>query len=121
MAEMIAYCGLACQTCPIYLATRQENKVEQLRKRTEIVRLCNEHYGMQYELKAITDCDGCRAEGGRLFSGSTSCTIRNCARQKGYESCAFCPDYACKELRAFFGKDPDAKTRLDEIRRAHQS
>ena len=120
MAEKIAYCGLTCQACPIYLATRQENKEEQLRMRTEIVRLCKELYGMPYELQDITDCDGCRTEGGRLFSGCTTCVIRNCARKKGLENCAYCPDYACKELRAFFGKDPGAKTRLDQIRTARQ-
>ncbi len=26
MIAYIAYCGLTCQTCPIYLATRQKNK-----------------------------------------------------------------------------------------------
>jgi hypothetical protein len=121
MAEMVAYCGLACQTCPIYLATCQENKEEQLRMRTEIVRLCKECYGMPYELQDITDCDGCRTEGGRLFSGCRTCVMRSCARKKGLENCAYCPDYACKELRAFFKKDPAAKSRLDEIRQAHKS
>lgn len=120
MAEMVAYCGLTCQNCPIYMATRQENKEEQLRTRTEIVRLCKEHYGMQYELIDITDCDGCRTEGGRLFSACKTCVMRNCAGKKGLENCAYCPEYACKELRSFFEKDPGAKTRLDEIRTAHQ-
>ncbi|NTW60574.1 MAG: DUF3795 domain-containing protein [Nitrospirae bacterium] len=121
MATMLAYCGLTCQTCPIYLATRQENKEEQRRTRTEIARRCKELYGMPYEFKDITDCDGCRKEGGRLFSGCTTCTIRNCARKKGLESCAYCPDYACKELRAFFKKDPGAKSRLDQMRQARLS
>ncbi len=51
MAEMVAYCGLTCQSCPIYLATRQENKEEQLRTRTEIIQLCKEHYGVQYAIE----------------------------------------------------------------------
>jgi hypothetical protein len=42
MTEMVSYCGLTCQTCPIYLATRQEKKEEQARMRAEIVRLCVE-------------------------------------------------------------------------------
>ena len=40
MAELLAFCGLSCQTCPIYLATRQENFEEKTRIRIEIVRLC---------------------------------------------------------------------------------
>jgi len=116
MTEMVAYCGLACQTCPIYLATRQENKEEQARMRAEIVQLCKEQYGMDYELEDITDCDGCRTEDGRLFSACKNCLIRKCAKQKGLENCAYCTEYACVRLEAFFGTDPTAKIRLDEIR-----
>jgi hypothetical protein len=116
VSEMMAYCGLVCQTCPIYLATREENKEEQARRRVEIARLCKEHYGMNYEPADITDCDGCRMEGGRLFSGSKECAIRKCARQKGLENCAHCTDYVCGKLEAFFAADPPAKARLDQVR-----
>ena len=120
VSEMIAYCGLVCQTCPIYLATREENKEEQARRRVEISRLCKEQYGMQYEPEDITDCDGCRTEEGRLFSACQNCAIRKCARQKGLENCAHCTDYVCGKLEAFFATDPTAKTRLDKIRNSVQ-
>jgi len=120
MPDLLAYCGLTCQTCPIYLATRQPNKERQLRMRMEIIQLCKEHYGIRYELRDIADCDGCRTEGGRLFSTCKTCVIRKCARKKGLENCGHCADYACKDLLAFFETDLDAKTRLDEIRRAKQ-
>jgi hypothetical protein len=64
---MVAYCGLTCQTCPTYLATRQKNKKEQARRRGGIVKQCQEHYGITYKLEGITDCDGCKTEGERLF------------------------------------------------------
>ncbi len=121
MAEMLGYCGLTCQTCPIYLATREENKDKQLRMRMEIIQLCKEHYGIHYQLKDITDCDGCRTKGGRLFSSCKTCVIRKCAKEKGLENCAMCPDYACKDLLAFFETDPEAKTRLDEVRRSRKA
>lgn len=117
MADMIAYCGLICQTCPIYLATRQENKDEQLSMRTEIAKRCKELYKLSYAIEDITDCDGCRTDGGRLFSGCNRCAIRKCAGEKKLENCAYCADYACKELELFFSKDLAAKKRLDEIRR----
>jgi len=117
MPEMVAYCGLTCQTCPIYLAARQENGDERARIKTEIVNLCREHYGTQYALEDITDCDGCKTEGGRLFSSSINCPIRKCARQKQLENCAQCPDYACEKLEAFFRTEPGAKERLDAIRK----
>ena len=116
MSDMVAHCGLICQTCPIYVATRQENKDEQGKMRTEIVRLCHEHYGMNYTVEDITDCDGCRTEGGRLFAPSTACRIRTCAKQKGIENCAQCPDDACELLEKIFETDLAARTRLDGTR-----
>ena len=116
MIEMLAYCGLTCTTCPVHLATMQENKEEQARMRAEIVRLCNERYGTNYKLEEITDCDGCRTEGDRLFSASKNCNIRKCAREKKLDNCAYCPEYACSTLEAFFKAEPAARTRLDEIK-----
>ncbi len=114
--EMIAYCGLDCHSCPIYLATREHNKEKQKEKREEILQLINEHYGLEFKLEDITDCDGCMTETGRLFSTCKDCPIKKCARKKELESCAYCEDYVCKTLEEFFAKEPDAKTRLDTIR-----
>ncbi len=116
MTEMVAYCGLTCNTCLIYLATRQENEEEQLKMRAEIVQLCNEHYGLKYEVEDIINCDGCRTESGRLFSACKKCPIRKCAKQKGIDNCAHCPEYACVQLEALFRTEPTARKRLDEIR-----
>jgi hypothetical protein len=116
MSIIIAYCGLTCHTCPIYLATREHDIVEQKKKRAEIARLCKEHYGMEYEPEDITDCDGCHATGERLFSGCRNCLIRGCAIQHGYENCAWCSDYSCEKLEKLFITDPSAKLRLDQIR-----
>ncbi len=114
---MIAYCGLNCRTCPILLATGVASKEEQTKMRIEIARECREYYGMQYEADDITDCDGCRTNGGRLFSGCRNCAIRKCAAGKGIENCAHCAEYVCSDLAAHFSSDPTAKSRLDEIRR----
>ncbi len=112
---MIAYCGLDCYTCPIYLATREKDKERQKEKRKEILEFLREHYGLEYRLEDITDCDGCMAETGRLFSACKDCPIRKCAGQKNLESCAYCEEYVCEILEEFFDKEPTAKTRLDKI------
>ena len=112
----MAYCGLTCSTCPIYLATRQEDPGEQARMRDEILRLCQEQYGLSYTFEDITDCDGCHSEGKRLFSACQACPIRNCAREKKLENCAVCPEYACEKLESFFVSEPDARSRLEAIR-----
>jgi hypothetical protein len=117
MDEVIAHCGLVCNTCPIYLAAREENKEKKERMRIEIARQYKQIYGIELKLQDVTDCDGCRSESGRLFSGCKQCEIRNCAIGKGIESCAHCNEYACERLEKFFATDPDAKARLDVIRR----
>jgi hypothetical protein len=119
MNEMVSICGLPpCHTCAIYLATREQDQRKKHEMRVEIARQIKEHYGQECKPEDVTDCDGCKAEGGRLFSGSENCQIRNCARQKGVENCAHCDEYACGNLEKFFKIEPDAKKRLDEIRSA---
>jgi len=116
MSEAMAYCGLVCQTCPIYLATREENKTEQERMRAEIAQICKEQYGMEYGREDITDCDGCRTVSNRLFPACKNCPIRNCAMQKGIENCAYCSEYMCEKLEVFFATEPTAKTHLEKMR-----
>lgn len=114
---MIAYCGLDCQSCPIYLVTREQDKKKQKEKRKEIVRLIKKHYVLEFKLEDITDCDGCMADTGRLFRACKDCPIRKCARQRKLESCAYCEEYICDTLEEFFAREPDAKKSLEEIRK----
>lgn len=118
MNEMIAYCGLTCQSCAIYLASREKDPKRKHKMRIEIVQEIKKHYGQDCKAEDVTDCDGCKTEGGRLFSGCSTCQIRKCAREKGIESCAHCNGYACERLEKFFTTDPEAKKRLDKIRSA---
>jgi hypothetical protein len=114
--ELQAYCGIVCQTCPIYLATGEGDGEKQRTMRIEIARQITKHNGARFDPESITDCDGCRTIGGRLFSGCQKCSIRGCAGVKGLVSCALCPEYACKGLEVIFSTDPQARTRLEEIR-----
>lgn len=118
MDKMIAYCGLSCSTCPIYLATIEKDEGRKIVIREAIVEQCVQQYGMHLQLEDITDCDGCKADTGRLFSGCFGCEIRKCAMKRNMESCAYCIDYGCEKLEQQFLFDPDAKNRLEEIRRA---
>jgi hypothetical protein len=118
MNKMISYCGLSCDACPIRLATiEKDESIKQILK-ASIVRECFEKYAMNLQLKDITDCDGCKVNTGRLFSGCLKCGIRQCATGKNIESCAYCTDYACEKLEKQFLLDPETKLRLEEIRRS---
>ena len=116
MDEMISCCGLNCHGCAIYLATREKNDEKRHKMRVEIAQHIQEHYGEEYKPEDVTDCDGCCAEGRRLFSGSKKCHMRKCAGQKHIENCAYCDEYSCQKLEDLFATDPEARKRLDEIR-----
>lgn len=120
METMIAYCGLLCNSCPIYLATLEQDKDRQQTMRESIAELCSKHYGMKMQSGDVNDCDGCKADTGKLFSGCLNCDIRNCAILKNIVSCAFCNDYACEKLKKHFLLDSDAQTRLEEMQQTNR-
>lgn len=113
---MIAYCGLTCHGCAIRRATMEKNQEKRLQMKVNIAQEIKNHYGTDYKPEDIGDCDGCKTEGGRLFSGCEHCHMRKCARAKHIENCAYCDEYTCEKLEEFFATDPSAKKRLDEIR-----
>ena len=116
---MLAFCGLQCDTCPIFLATLEKDKVQQLEKRRLIADECYKLYNIILNPDEITDCDGCKSTTEKLFSSCYECKIRECAGDKGIENCAYCSDYACTKLFEFFKLDSDAKKRLEQIRNAN--
>ena len=116
MEDNVSYCGLVCETCPIYLATNEQDAKKKHQMRVNIAQKIKEHYGRETRPEDVGDCDGCKAETGSIYS--TSCEIRICAVEKGLENCAHCDEYACDKLQEFFTKDPQAKERLDAIKNA---
>jgi hypothetical protein len=116
MDFLLAFCGLKCDTCPIFLATRETNNKRRFEMRASIAKFCSEHYGMLMQSEEITDCDGCRGGSGKLFSKCRECRIRECAERRNIESCAFCTNYACDYLLDIFVDDPGARSRLEQMR-----
>jgi len=115
--KRISYCGLICDSCPIYLATREPDPLVQQKMRQSIAEQCRSLYGMSIQPEDVADCDGCRSETGRIFPGCLNCEIRKCAASLHIENCAFCSNYACDKLSEIFSMEPEAQNRLDEINR----
>lgn len=114
MEENLAYCGLICEKCPIYLATIEPDEDKKHQMKIDIAEQIKKHYGQETGPEDIGDCDGCRADTERIFC--SGCEIRICAIEKGIENCAYCTDYPCKPLEKLFTTDLDAKKRLDAIK-----
>jgi hypothetical protein len=115
--KLLAYCGLECEGCQIYLATRETDKEKQAKMRVQIAELINEEYGINIKPKDVTDCDGCGASSGRLYSGCSQCEIRKCAREKLCLTCAHCIEYPCDKLQKFLVLYSISKSHLENIRR----
>ena len=116
MESMIAYCGLDCQSCPIHLATCEPDEFKRQEMRISIAQICSEQYGMNLLPEEVNDCDGCRSNTERLFSGCLRCDIRSCAMDRKLENCAYCGKYVCSKLQSHFITDPSAQKRLEAIR-----
>jgi len=109
--KLIAYCGLVCTTCPVFLAT-QANDDE---KRKEIAALLASEY--ERVLKpADINCDGCIQETGRHLEGYENCEIRKCGQAKGVKNCGYCDEYVCNKLAAFPEFTAACRETLDRVK-----
>jgi len=111
METMIAYCGIICSKCPVYLATQADDD----KAREDVAKLWSKQYGMDIKPEDA-NCDGCLQAGGRLFSHCRVCAIRDCGMEKKVSTCAVCADYACEQLKAFHAIAPHAAKTLEKLR-----
>ena len=81
----IAYCGLYCGACGIYLATATD-RLEEVAEQTGIP--------VEYQ-----GCTGCRTDRNNLCC--MNCGIKRCCLYKGLGSCAECDEFPCSVLEAF--------------------
>ena len=118
MNEVIGFCGLACSSCPIYLAGKETDPKQKEKMILDIIQICKESYGIDYRNEDITDCSGCAKSSAKMFSSCKDCNIRKCVLYKEIDNCAYCNDYPCENLSLMFKSEPAAKERLDAIREA---
>jgi hypothetical protein len=117
MDEIMSYCGLSCQTCQIYLASRETDQSKKEKILDEIIHMFKVHYGIDCKYEDINECDGCKSGPDRLYFRCKECTIRKCAEIKGIENCAYCDEFACEDLLKIFKAEPGAEERLRRIRK----
>jgi Protein of unknown function (DUF3795) len=109
--KMTAYCGLNCADCPTYIATQKDDD----KLRNEVAKQWSKQFQMEFKTSDM-NCDGCKAENGRLFGYCNACEVRQCNRDKSIETCAECEDYDCAKIQELFKLEPAIKTSLDSIR-----
>jgi len=111
MNKLISCCGLNCETCDARIATIENS--DELRKKTAETwqKMFN---APEIPVEAI-NCTGCRMVGVK-FSHCDTCQIRNCVKERGYETCGDCADMATCEIVAFVHKHtPEAIENLKRL------
>ncbi len=86
--EWLSPCGLYCGVCAILMAHRDGN--QKLKERLAAF------YGVSPE---EIRCQGCLSS--ELFAYCTTCPIRSCTSQKGYEGCHQCVEFPCHHIENF--------------------
>ncbi|MCG8639610.1 MAG: DUF3795 domain-containing protein [Desulfobacterales bacterium] len=103
MEKIIAYCGLVCSECDVYIATINDDhnlRIELAKKYS------NETHTAKPEDFYCEGCQNIQGEG---------CEIRQCATKENLENCAFCSEYYCDKVEKHFENSPESKEILEKI------
>ena len=111
MSEMVSFCGLLCNECGAFLATKNNND----KKRKEVAELWHKEFKVEIKLEEI-NCSGCLSNSEPLFKHCKVCEVRECGKGKNIKNCAYCEEYACENLEKIFQMAPETKKRLDQIK-----
>ena len=108
MKDLIAICGLDCETCDARLATIHND--DALRKKT--AKLWSELNHAEIT-PAMINCEGCRMDGVKTPFCASLCPIRQCALRKGHATCGSCAEMeTCETLSMITGNNADAYRNL---------
>lgn len=104
----LAYCGLNCGECPIYLATVSNNDEGQIRLAREYsTDTC--HFSKDDML-----CWGCHSNT-QSEKMCGDCAIRNCGVKKSCSICAKCNEFPCSILEEYLGENSDSINNLKQL------
>lgn len=87
MKELIAFCGLDCERCEAFIATKNDD--DALRKK--VAKEWSELNDVDITSEMI-NCQGCRTDGVKTVYCDSLCPIRKCASSKKYDTCGSCSE-----------------------------
>lgn len=90
MKKLIGYCGLDCEKCDARIATvNNDNNL-----REKVAKLWSKLNGVEITPEMI-NCEGCRVDGVKTPFCDSICPIRQCAVNKGCDTCGDCSTLDC--------------------------
>ena len=109
MKQLIACCGLDCESCDARIATvKNDDALRELTAQKWSI------INNAPEITASTiNCMGCRVHGAKFVFCSDYCEIRKCAHSKGFSTCGECDDLErCQVIAVIFQHAPSTKENL---------
>lgn len=107
--KYVAYCGLLCHECPLYIATKNND----LREKERLAIECSNE-NCSFTPEDMT-CEGCFWVNNDNSKMCGDCEIRGCAKEKLVENCGECSMYPCEIIERRLPTDAENRARLDEI------
>lgn len=102
------YCGLLCNECPLYIATKNDNEETKAKLAIEY---SNEHCTFT---KEDMNCEVCYSVKNNDSKMCGDCKIRNCSEGKNnLKNCGYCSSYPCGLIDKYC--PVDCRARLDKI------
>lgn len=89
---LAAVCGLFCEACTAYIATKDDpGRLKELAERFQIP-------------EEVMKCLGCRSE--KRGPYCQQCKMCVCAADRGHDFCVECEEYPCSDLKQFQSEAP---------------
>ena len=108
MKDMIAYCGLDCEACEAYIATKNDD--DELRRK--VAKHWSELNNVEITPEMI-NCEGCRVDGVKTVYCDSLCEIRQCAMKRKYETCGNCTELErCGKVAVVTSNNEEARKNL---------
>lgn len=108
MDAYIAYCGLDCEKCEAFIATKNDD--DDLRRK--VARLWSELNNVEITPEMI-NCDGCRIGGRKTPFCDSLCPIRQCALGRKVGTCGDCAEMdSCQKIMMVHSNNEEAKRNL---------
>jgi len=101
--QMTAPCGLDCFNCHFYLAPRDKEAMNTVKK-------LSEEFNIPFEIML---CNGCRNHNGQIplqkhvFGDAHRCAAYECSQGKGFRYCGDCDEFPCDNLHPYADKAGD--------------
>ena len=108
---MLSYCGLNCEECEAFVATKDNDEI----LKEKVANKWSKLYGKELKQENIS-CYGCKSDGQKGQYCGKMCKVSKCCIGKDFETCAQCESFVCEDLQEIFNYSLDAKKNLECLR-----